>query len=74
MYENNDNLEDVAKLVGSGDLLTTVKGFALSILANRSANDYPLERNDIENEISAVKLYLEGLQNPDSDLFIANNK
>jgi hypothetical protein len=62
----NKDLEKVCKLVGSGDLLSGVEKFALAILATRS--DIPV--TNIDNEIEAVKLYLAGLQDPESDLFV----
>ncbi len=67
----NDSIK-VMELVGSGkEFNQSIENFALAILKARS--DLPVDAKDIEREIEALKIYLLGLQDPDSDLFI-NNK
>ena len=69
--EKSSDATEVAILTGSsGKLAKAIEDCALAIILSRNEDQYPLSREDISGEVEALYTYLEGLQDPDSDLFV----
>src|SRR5574343_144434 len=70
MEENRSDLDSVAQLLSSsGKLMDACEGYALAYLAALTPESLP---TDGEDASMALLIYIKGLQNPESDLFIDN--
>lgn len=65
-------LKNVVELVGSGELLEATQDYAIQILKAVDEKNLPvsLEDDTGKNIVNALFLVLEGLQDPESELFI----
>lgn len=64
-------LEDIAKLTSSSAELMDVFNRTAIAMLNATAEDHlPLEGNDLETMLEALRLHVEGLQDVESELFM----
>lgn len=68
-----NNLEDIAKLVGSGELLSSIEKTALVAIKTTSDENLPLGGEDLGRITKALELYILGLQDDESDLFVSKD-
>jgi hypothetical protein len=60
----------IYELVGSGSGIDVVRDFSVAIIGQMSEASLPLEGDSLDKWLEAVKIYVKGLQDPESDLFL----